>query len=69
MPVPVGPPAEQDRAVRLVEERTARIDSAVMSAERALTMADQLRRTVQRRAFTGGLANYGGAFEHEEMLP
>ncbi|MGY1501325.1 hypothetical protein ACW4TU_32900 [Streptomyces sp. QTS52] len=66
MPVPLPPPAEQRELVTLVEDRTAELESAVASAERALVLADRLRLTVQEHAFTGRLTHADGPLRPQE---
>ncbi len=68
MPVPVPPPAEQQRLVGLVEARTAALETATASAERALVLADRLRLTVLQHAFTGRLTHANGPLGHQESL-
>ncbi|WP_441247390.1 restriction endonuclease subunit S [Kitasatospora sp. McL0602] len=68
MPMPVPPPSEQQRLVELVEARTAALESATASAERALVLADRLRLTVLQHAFTGRLTHANGPLGHQESL-
>jgi type I restriction enzyme S subunit len=68
MPVPLGPWAEQERLVALAEQLTAQFEGAAASAERALTIADHLRRAMLLHAFTGRLLTSEQAPENEEDL-
>lgn len=57
MPVPVAPPEEQQRLVRLVEAHLTSLQAASAAAKRAVDVAVRLRSNLLQQAFTGQLSH------------
>ncbi|MCX5395950.1 hypothetical protein [Streptomyces sp. NBC_00102] len=66
MPVPIAPPAEQQRLVDLLDAHLTSLKVACAAAERALAIADQLRSNLLQQAFTGQLTPAAPSPGHQE---
>ncbi|MFD4635571.1 hypothetical protein ACFVYR_38020 [Streptomyces sp. NPDC058284] len=66
MPVPIAPPAEQQRLVALVDAHLTALRTASAAAERAVAVADRLRSNLLQQAFTGQLPHAAHSLGQQE---
>ncbi|MGC5564642.1 hypothetical protein ACPYPG_17620 [Streptomyces sp. FR-108] len=66
MPVPIAPPADQQRLVALLDAHLTSLKAACTAAERAVAVADRLRSNLLQQAFTGRLPQAAPSLGHEE---
>ncbi|MGW2918978.1 hypothetical protein ACWDBF_14080 [Streptomyces angustmyceticus] len=66
MPVPVAPPAEQQRLVALLDAHIMSLKAACATAERAVAVADRLRSNLLQQAFTGQLPHAAPSLGQQE---